>query len=76
MVIGEARSVGTPTIFYDLPYVDISKSGTILSPVGKPDLFSEKLLNVLSDKELYFQLSKQCFYWLVAGARRTLNPCC
>lgn len=64
MVIGEARSVGTPTIFYDLPYVDISKSGTILSPVGKPDLFSEKLLNVLSDKELYFQLSKQCFIGL------------
>lgn len=64
MVIGEARSVGTPTALYELPYVDISKNGTVATAVGKPLLLAEKLLVLLTNKDLYFQLSSQCFVGL------------
>ena len=61
MVIGEARSMGTPTIMYSLPYVDIANEGVISTPVGQPLLFSETLLSLIDNPSFYEELSSSCY---------------
>lgn len=53
--------MGTPTIMYSLPYVDIANEGVISTPVGQPLLFSETLLSLIDNPSFYEELSSSCY---------------
>lgn len=61
MVIGEARSMGTPILMYNLPYIDIAKNGVVLTPPAKPLLLAQTLLEKLNNPVEYERLSRDCY---------------
>lgn len=62
IVICEAMASGLPVIAYDLPVLRrIYRSGMVSIPIGDITAFTEAVLKLLGDKNLYKKLKKDAF---------------
>ena len=59
MVIGEARSLGTPTVVFSMPYVDNAQQGCVHVPTEDLNSMACEVIKLISDKESWIKLSNE-----------------
>ena len=74
MVIGEARSVGTPTILANKTYIDNSQNGCLHINDDSAEAFVLSISKLLEDKEAWNALSFDCLknleFWNIDNVSR------
>lgn len=61
LVLAEAKSRGIPTAMYDIPFLELvgSGKGIISAPYARHKELADKIVKVLTDEELWIQLSNE-----------------
>lgn len=65
LVVIEAAAMGTPTVGYDVPGLrdSVQNGKTGILSAAKSQSCSEEVLSLISDKEKYRTLSRNCIHW-------------
>lgn len=59
MVWAEAKYCGTPTVLYDMPWVELNGDGSIVVPQGDYEALAAETLKLLGDRALLGELSEK-----------------
>ena len=59
MVIGEARTLGTPTVMFSMPYVDNAHQGCVQVPMEDINSMANEVVRLITDKNRWTELSNE-----------------